>query len=123
MTMRSLEADSLGPLQSEVGQWWTMTEDNVRRIAEAVKGGTSCLEMLPSYNEVMRQGDLRIEVLSLKEVRATDSSILMSHAEVRFCIQKNWRRGVGEQVSLPGKPEASAFMRIFEGQEGDGFED
>ena len=118
LTLRKVEVKTMNlemnTEREEVLQWSTLCEDNVTKIAKAVAECKSSLEFLPSFESVMSQRDLRIEVLSLMEVKVPPEAIAMSQEEVRRCIEVNGSH-VDEGASIPGIAEQSSFAAIFEG--------
>ena len=80
------EADTLGE-DEHLGIFITFTEDNVRAIGLKVIEGRSSIEMMPSWSEVKRHEDFKIEALSLKAVRINIEKLPMSKQEVKALIE------------------------------------
>ena len=118
VTMKRIEEVTRGMLEQEqMGIFLTFTEDSVIFIAERVRDGTwgTCrLQMMPSYQEVSRMSDLKMEVLSLAPVRVVDDAIRMTNEEIRACIEANRGEPIPEATSLPGLLEESAFLKVFQ---------
>ena len=114
--MRQFEADTLPEAHDQLGIFWTFTEGNVRSIATKVsRTEETSIEMLPSYAEVMKSADMRVEAFSLKLVRTMPASITMSQEEVKALIEGNGST-VPEDVQLPGLEGPSAFASMFSGE-------
>jgi len=115
ITMKNFEADTFSPTLG-LGIFSTFTEANVRALATRVafKEVTS-IEVLPSYAEVMRSPDMRIEAFSLMVLRTPPSSIVMSKAEVKALIEGTSSfEPVPACMSLPGVEGPSFFEAIFD---------
>ena len=113
VTLRNLEADTIVRDVDRLGCFWTFTEGNVRSLAMKVANNeTTSLEMMPSYDEVMKSADMRVEAFSLKLVRVLPSSIVMSQAEVKALIESHGTVLDGTE-ELPGSEEPSAFFDLF----------
>ena len=115
VTMRNFEADTFPVTHHRLGIFWTFTEANVRALAIKVAGNEdTSIEVLPSYAEVMRSADMRVEAFSLMVLRTVPSSIVMSKSEVKALIEANSSKPVPEYVSLPGVEGPSSFEDIFQ---------
>ena len=117
VTMRHFEADTLPEVSQSLGIFTTLTEENVRSIAMKVSlFEDTSIEMLPSYGEVMKSADLKVEAFSLKLLRTSSASIVMSKEEVKVLIEANGCT-VPEDAELPGLEVPSAFAPIFSGED------
>ena len=88
----------------------------MRSMAKQVASGvTTSIEMCPSFAEVMRYPDMRVEAFSLMLVRVMPSSIVMSKAEVKHIIETIAGEELGEEelAMLPGTEGPSPFEDIF----------
>ena len=88
----------------------------MKATAEKVgKDEVTTVEDMPSFEEVMRIGDLRIEVRSLMMMKMRKGSIHMSTVEVR-CIIEAASGSLDEKElrKLPGTEEPSVFEALFE---------
>ena len=91
----------------------TFSEGNVRAIAEQVMTNEDIsLEMLPSYNEVMKSADMRVEAFSLMRVRSLPSNISLSKDEVKALIEEH-EDIVIEKVELPGLEGPGIFADLY----------
>ena len=115
VSMRSFEIDTLGARAPELGVFWTFTEGNVRSMAQRVgRNEPTSLEICPSFTEVMRSPDMRVEAFSLLLVRVQPSSIMMSRAEVRHVIESlGGEVNEEEAPRLPGTASPSPFAQFF----------
>ena len=79
-------------------------------------GMVTSIENMPSFHEVMSMSDLKVEAFSLMMVRVTDSSIVMSKAEVKTIIEAVTGAPLTEKElsKLPGTEEPSVFEKFFE---------
>ena len=119
-TMKAFEEDTLGRYACDLGVFWTFSEGAVRSLAMRIgKDEVTSIEDMPSFPEVMRMADLRIEAFSLMMVRVTDSSIIMSKAEVKTIIEDLSEHPLTEEElsKLPGTEEPSPFEEFFEDDE------
>ena len=115
VSMRSFEIDTLGARAPELGVFWTFSEGNVRSMAQRVgRNEPTSLEICPSFTEVMRSPDMRVEAFSLLLVRVQPSSIMMSRAEVRHVIESlGGEVNEEEAPRLPGTASPSPFAQFF----------
>jgi hypothetical protein len=113
VTMKNFEADTFAP-SMRLGIFCTFTEANVRALAikVALKEATS-IEVLPSYAEVMKSADMRVEAFSLMVLRTMPSSIVMSKAEVKALIEEGRSRPVPASTSFPGVEGPAPFEVVF----------
>ena len=108
VSIRAFEVDTLNVHACHLGVFWTFSERNVGSVAMKIgKGVRTSIEDMPSFKEVMKISDLRVEAFSLMMVRVTDSSIAMSKNEVKAIIEAvtgtplTWH----ELKKLPGTEE------------------
>ena len=113
-TLRNFEAETLTEDLGGMGLFVTFTEANLKNIGKKVKEGeATSVELMPSYIEVVSYVDMRVEAFSLKVVRASPSSIVMSKKEVRALID-----GLGGKISegriVPGREGPSPFEAMVQ---------
>ena len=120
VAMRSFEADMIPMYQAELGIFYTFTEVNVRNMAVRISNPEveTTLEICPSFNNVMST-KMKIEVLSLMQVRPHSGAIHMTQAEVRSLIEfNNGDLHLYPNEVLPGRSEGpSMFEDLFADEE------
>jgi hypothetical protein len=113
VTMRAFEIDTLPSEHSTLGMFWTFSEDFVRMLAMKIgRHEVTSIEVLPSYEGVMKSADMRVEAFSLMLVRVLPSSIAMSNAEIKERIEANGG-AVEDSVQLGGSEGPSRFIECF----------
>ena len=110
LTMKSFEAGTFPEEQHAMGIFVTFDEIGVRAMASQVE--TATLRMLPSFANVMRSADMRVEAFSLMRIRPRPAHIALSKAEVRQLIEDRGHEGV-EDVELPGAEGPGRFADLF----------
>ena len=107
----NVEEATLDECQKHMGLFVTLTEENLRKLGQEVRDGSSDLRQLPSYAAAMGNGDLMHEVISLMPVLIPEA-LAIRKDEVRHLIQAAGLSLRGDE-EVPGTEEAGVFAEVF----------
>ena len=110
-TFHNVEEATLGECQKHMGLFVTLTEENLRKLGQEVRDGSSDLRKLPSYAAAMGNGGLMHEVISLMPVLIPEA-LAIRKDEVRHLIEAAGQ-SLGDDDEVPGSEETGLFADVF----------
>ena len=114
VTLRTIEISSVGGFAGNMSLFRTFTPENVKRVAHAVLRQESTMRGNASFDEVLRQADLKFEIVSLMGVKVEPEAIAMTQPELKHPITTK-RQKVADYGAAPGiTGDSGLFEDIFE---------
>ena len=110
-TLRNVEEATLGECHKHMGLFVTLTEENLRKLGQEVRDGSSDLRQLPSYAAAMGHGDLMHEVIALMPVQLPEA-LAIRKDEVRQLIAAAGL-SLRDDEEVPGSEGAGVFADVF----------